>query len=163
MRVDPTVVIYTISKAGDKWIKTMELKQKKGKRWDHLNIEDGYIHHEWDLGRESGSRSTALTNIDPRVGHQMKKTEGKLPYLVMAAILALMMFWANRGDAVSYVFWGMLPTLFVVFLVVAFRIRSKEALSFVYLRDGSVFAIVRHDWVDDETREAFLIELGARK
>ncbi len=57
----------------------------------------------------------------------------------------------------------MLPTLFVVFLVVAFRIRSKEALSFVYLSDGSVFAVVRHDWVDVEAREAFLHTLSAQK
>ena len=141
----------------------MELKQKKGKRWDHLKIEGNRIHHEWDLGRESGSRSTALANIDPNVGHQAKKTEGKLPYLVMAGILAGLMFWATQGDAVSMVFWGMLPTLFVVFLVVAFRMRSKEAFSFVYLRDGSVFAVVRHDWVDDEAREAFLIELSTQR
>ena len=141
----------------------MELNQKKGKRWDHLKIEDDCIHHEWDLGRESGSRSTALVNIDPHIGYQTKKTEGKLPYLFMATILAGLMVWANQGDGVSYVFWGMLPTLFVLFMVIAFRIRSKEALSFVYLRDGSVFAVVRHDWVDDEAREAFLIELSARK
>ena len=141
----------------------MELKQIKGKRWDHLKIEDARIHHEWDLGRESGSSSTALANIDPRVGHQTKKTEGKLPYLMMAAILAGLMVWANRGDGVSFVFWGMLPTLFVLFLVIAFRIRSKEALSLVYLRDGSVFSVVRHDWVDDEAREAFLIELSMRE
>lgn len=141
----------------------MELKQTKGKHWDHLKIEGDRIHHEWSLARESGSRSTALANIDPHVGHQSKKTEGKLPYLVIAAVLAFMMYWANHGDEVSMVFWGMLPTLFVVFMVIAFRIRSKEALSFVYLRDGSVFSVVRHDWVDDEAREAFLIELSARK
>lgn len=141
----------------------MELKQTKGKRWDLLKIEGDSIHHEWNLDRESGSRCTALANIDPRVGYQTKKTEGKLPYLFMATILAGLMVWANQGDGVSYVFWGMLPTLFVLFMVITFRIRSKEALSFVYLRDGSVFAVVRHDWVDDEAREAFLIELSARK
>lgn len=140
----------------------MELKQTKGKRWDLLKVEGDRIHHEWNLDRESGSRSTALANVDPRVGHQVKKTEGKLPYLFMAAFLAGLMVWANQGDSVSMVFWGMLPTLFVVLMVVAFRIRSKEALSLVYLRDGSVFAVIRHDWVDDEAREAFLIELSMR-
>lgn len=141
----------------------MELKQKKGKCWDHLKIEDGRLHHEWDLSRESGSRSTALGNIDPHVGHQAKKTEGKAPYLVMAAVVAALMLWATQGDAVSPVFWGMLPTLFVVFLVIAFRIRSTEALSLIYLRDGSVFAIVRHDWVDAEAREAFFDALSTQK
>ena len=141
----------------------MELKQTKGKRWDLLEIKGGRLHHEWNLGRESGSRSTELGNIDPHVGQQMKKTEGKAPYLLMATVLAGLMIWATQGDAISPVFWGMLPTLFVVFLVVAFRIRSKEALSLVYLRDGSVFAVVRHDWADDEAREAFLCTLSARK
>ena len=141
----------------------MELKQAKGKRWDHLKIDGDRIHHEWDLGRESGSRSTALVNIDPHVGQQLKKTEGKLPYLVMATVLAGLMFWATQGDAVNLLFWGMIPTFFVVFIVIAFRIRSQDALSFVYLRDGSVFTIVRHDWVSDKAREAFLIELSMRK
>jgi hypothetical protein len=141
----------------------MELKQKKGKRWDHLKIDDGRLHHDWDLGRESGSRCTDLVNIDPHVGHQAKKTEGKAPYLVLAAILAALMVWATQGDAISPVFWGMLPTLFVVFLVIAFRIQSKEALSLVYLRDGSVFAVVRHDWVDAETRDAFFGALSTQK
>ncbi len=141
----------------------MELKQKKGKRWDHLKIEDGRLHHEWDLGRESGSRCTDLVNIDPHVGHQAKKTEGKTPYLIMAAIIAGLMVWATQGDAVSPVFWGMMPTLFVVSLVIAFRIRSKEALSLVYLRDGSVFAAVRHDWVDDDACQAFFSALSTAK
>ena len=141
----------------------MELKQKKGKRWDHLRIEDGRIHHEWELSRESGSRSTELANIDPHVGHQVKKTEGKAPYLLMAAIIAFLMFLSGKGDDIGLTVWGMLPTLFVLFLVIAFRIKSKEALSMVYLSDGSVFAVVRHDWVDHEAREAFLIELSARK
>lgn len=140
-----------------------ELKQTKGKRWDHLRIEEGRLHHEWDLGRESGSRSTDLENIDPYVGHQVKKTEGKTPYLVMAAICAGLMFFAQRGDAISLVFWGMLPTLFVIFLIIAFRIRSKEELSLLYLSDGSVFAAIRHDWVDDEARETFLKALSARQ
>lgn len=141
----------------------MELKQQKGKRWDHLKIEDDRLYHEWDLGSESGSRSTELANIDPHVGRQAKKTEGKAPYLIMAAILAALMVFATQGDAISPVFWGMLPTLFMVFLVIAFRIKSKEALSLVYLRDGSVFAVVRHDWADDEAREAFLSALSTRK
>ncbi len=148
---------------GRQCIATMELKQNKGKRWDHLKIEDGRLHHEWDLGRESGSRSTALGNVDPHVGHQAKKTEGKAPYLIMAAIIAGLMVWATQGDAISLVFWGMLPTLFVVFLVIAFRIQSKEALSLVYLKDGSVFAVVRHDWADVEAREAFLGALSAQQ
>jgi hypothetical protein len=141
----------------------MELKQTKGKRWDHLTVEGDRIHHEWDLGRESGSRSTALANIDTHVGQQLKKTEGKLPYLVMATALAGLMFWATQGDAVNLLFWGIIPTFFIVFIVIAFRIRSKDALSFVYLRDGSVFTIIRHDWVSDKAREAFLIELSMRK
>ena len=137
----------------------MELEQKKGKRWDHLKIKGGRIEHEWDLGRDRGCRSTALSNIDPHVGHHAKKTEGKAPYLVMAAILAGLMVMANQGDDVSLVFWGMLPTLFVVFLVVAIRIRSKEDASIIYMKDGSVFAIIRHDWVEESKREAFLKKL----
>ena len=140
-------------------MKQMELAQKKGKRWDHLKIKSGRIEHEWDLGRDSGSRSTALSNIDPHVGRHGKKTEGKLPYLVMAAVVVGLMVLANQGDDVSLVVWGMLPTLFVVFLVVAFRIRSKEDASIIYMKDGSVFAIVRHDWVEESKREAFLKKL----
>ena len=137
----------------------MELKQQKGKRWDHLEIKGGRIEHEWDLGRDSGSRSTALSNLDSHVGLHGKKTEGKAPYLVMAAVVAALMVVANQGDDVSLVFWGMLPTLFIVFLVVAFRIRSKEDASIIYMKDGSVFAIVRHDWVEEAKREAFLKKL----
>ena len=141
----------------------MELKQKKGKRWDHLKIEDGRIHHEWDLGRESGTRSTPLTNLDPNIGCQVKKTEGKAPYLVLAATMAMLMLLASKGDAISPIVWGMLPTLFVLFLVMAFRIQSKEAVSILTLRDGSVFAVIRHDWVEDTAREAFLEALSTAK
>jgi hypothetical protein len=141
----------------------MELKQKKGKRWDHLKIEDGRIHHEWDLGRESGTRSTALTNLDPSIGTQMKKTEGKAPYLVLAAMMALLMLLSTKGDGIGLTVWGMLPTLFVLFLVMAFRIQSKEAVSILTLRDGSVFAVIRHDWVEDTAREAFLEALSTAK
>ncbi|MFQ3224480.1 MAG: hypothetical protein ACI8Z5_000730 [Lentimonas sp.] len=137
----------------------MELKQKKGKRWDHLKIKGGRIEHEWDLGCDSGSRSTALSNVDPHVGRHTKKTEGKLPYLVMAAILAGLMLMATQGDDVSLVFWGMLPTVFVVFVVVAIRIRSKEDASIIYMKDGSVFAIIRHDWVEEAKRAAFFQKL----
>lgn len=134
----------------------MELDQKKGKRWDHLRIKAGRIEHQWDLGRDSGTRSTALSNIDSQVGQHTKKTEGKAPYLVMAVIAAGLMILANRGDDVSLVVWGMLPTLLVLFLVIAFRIRSKEDASIIYMKDGSVFAVIRHDWVDEAAREAFL-------
>lgn len=137
----------------------MELKQQKGKRWDHLKIKGGRIEHEWDLGRDSGSRSTALSNIDPHVGLHGKKTEGKAPYLVMAAVVAGLMVMATQGDDISPVFWGMLPALFVVLIVVAFRIRSKEDASIIYMKDGSVFAIVRHDWVEEAKREAFFKKL----
>lgn len=138
----------------------MELKQKHGKHWDHLIIKNGRMEHTWDLGRESGSRSTALHNIDPHVGTQTKKTEGKLPYLVMAAITAFLMFLTSQGDGISLVVWGMLPTLFVVFLVIAFRIKSKSAVSVLYLRDGTVFALIRHDWVEDAARASFLKQLN---
>ncbi|CAA6690360.1 MULTISPECIES: hypothetical protein [unclassified Lentimonas] len=137
----------------------MDLEQKKGKRWDHLKLEGGRIEHEWDLGRDSGSRSTALSNLDPHVGRHGKKTEGKAPYLVMAAVVAGLMVLATQGDDVSLVFWGLLPTLFVLLIVVAFRIRSKEDASIIYMKDGSVFAIVRHDWVEQAKREAFLKKL----
>jgi hypothetical protein len=156
------IIIYIVSMAGINGQK-MELKQTKGKCWDRLKIEGDRIHHEWDLGRESGSRSTALANIDPHVGQQLKKTEGKWPYLVIATALAGLMLWATQGDGVNAMFWGILPTFFVVCLVIASRIRSQDELSLVYLRDGSVFAVVRHDWVSDEAREAFLIELSMRK
>ncbi|MDG1242334.1 MAG: hypothetical protein P8R37_04130 [Opitutae bacterium] len=141
----------------------MELKQTKGKRWDNLKIEGDRIHHEWDLVCERGTRSTALANIDPHIGQQLKKTEGKLPYLVMAMVLAALMFWATQGDGVNRMFWAILPPFFVACLVIAVRIRSQSELSFVYLRDGSVFTVVRHDWVSDEVREAFLIKLSMRK
>ncbi len=140
-------------------MKHMELAQKKGKRWDHLKIKGGRIEHEWDLGRDRGSRSTALSNIDSHVGRHGKKTEGKLPYLVMAAVVAGLMVLANQGDDVSLVVWGLLPTLFVVLMVVAFRIRTKEDASIIYMKDGSVFAVIRHDWVEPAKREAFLKKL----
>ena len=134
----------------------LELKQKKGKRWDHLKIDGDRIHHEWDLGRERGSRSTALANLDPNIGYQLKKTEGRAPYLILAALVASLMLLATRGNDISPIVWGMLPTLFVIFLVIAFRIHSKAALSIISLRDGSLFAVIRHDWVEDAAREAFL-------
>ena len=140
-------------------MKHMELAQNKGKRWDHLKIKGGRIEHEWNLGRDSGRRSTALSNIDSHVGLHRKKTEGKLPYLVMAAVVAGLMVLANQGDDVSLVVWGLLPTLFVVLIAVAFRIRAKEDASIIYLKDGSVFAVIRHDWVEPAKREAFLKKL----
>ena len=134
----------------------MELVQKKGKRWDQLKIEEGRIEHKWDLGRESGTRSTALANLDRNIGYQMKKTEGRTPYLILAAMVAALMWLATRGNAINPMVWGLLPTLFVVLLVVAFRIKTKQALSIISLKDGSLFAVIRHDWVNDSQREAFL-------
>lgn len=142
----------------------MELTQKKGKRWDHLKIEGGRIEHKWDLGRESGSRSTALANLDSNIGYQMKKTEGRTPYLILVAMVAALMLLATQGNAINPMVWGLLPTLFVVLLVVALRIKSKQALSIISLRDGSLFAVIRHDWVEDAAREAFLEALtGTQK
>lgn len=139
----------------------MELKQQKGKQWDKLWIEDGRIHHEWNLSRESGSRSTLIENLDSKIGFQVKLSEGKAPYLVLAAITAFLMYLSNMGDGIGLIVWGMLPTLFVLFLFMAFRIKSKEEVSFLSLRDGSVFAVIRHDWVGAEQREQFFDLLKA--
>jgi hypothetical protein len=133
----------------------MELKQQKRKQWDKLWLEDGRIHHEWNLSRERGSRSTLVENLDSRIGFQVTLSEGKLPYLVLAAITAVLMFLCTKGDGIGPIVWGMLPTLFVLFLCLALRIKSKEELSILTLRDGSVFALVRHDWVCAEARAAF--------
>jgi hypothetical protein len=143
----------------------MELKQQKRKQWDKLWIEGGRIHHEWKLSRESGSRSTLIENLDSKIGFHLKLSEGKLPYLVLAATTALLMLLATKGDAIGPIVWGMLPTLFVLFLFMAIRIQSKEELSILTLHDGSVFAVVRHDWVSAEAREQFFeaLKLEARE
>ena len=77
--------------------------------------------------------------------------------------MALLMLLSTKGDGIGLTVWGMLPTLFVLFLVMAFRIQSKEAVSILTLRDGSVFAVIRHDWVEDTAREAFLEALSTAK
>jgi hypothetical protein len=133
----------------------MELKQQKGKQWDKLSIADGRIHHEWSLSRESGNRSTLIENLDTKIGFQAKMTEGKAPYLVLAAISAGLIYFSTMGDGIGLVVWVMLPTLLVFFLFMAFRIESKEEVSVLSLRDGSVFAVIRHDWVDASKREQF--------
>jgi hypothetical protein len=150
------LVVYTTLKAGDKSNSHMELVQKQGKRWDQLKIEGRRIEHKWDLGRESGTRSTALANLDPHIGCQVKKTEGRTPYLILAAMVAALMLLATQGNAINPLVWGLLPTLFVVLLVAALRTKSKQALSIISLKDGSLFAVIRHDWVEGAQREAFL-------
>lgn len=141
----------------------MKLIQQQGKQHDTLELDGDRILHSWSLKREKGERSTDLANIDPEFAITERKSEGKLPYFTLGLIFLLLFFMNYPGPGVlGNVVRGLFFGACVASFLVGFLIRKTESATILHLRDGTVFAVIRHHWVEPEEREAFLSQLKSK-
>lgn len=141
----------------------MKLIQKRGRQHDSLELEGERISHSWSLGKENGERSTDVGNLDSEFAHTEQKSEGKLPYFTIGLIFLLLLWFGYPGEGtLGRVFAGLFLGACIASFIVGFFIRGKENITILHLKDGSVFAVIRHHWVAKEEREAFLSSLKSK-
>ncbi|TVP78066.1 MAG: hypothetical protein EA353_09150 [Puniceicoccaceae bacterium] len=138
----------------------MKLMQKRGKQHDCLELDEDRIVHSWSLSKENGERATDVANLDPDFGSAEQKNEGKLPYFTIGFIFLLLLWFGYPAEGMlGHVLTGLFVGGCIASFVVGFLIRGKESVTILHLKDGSVFAVIRHHWVAQEAREQFLSTL----
>lgn len=124
------------------------------------------IFHSWSLKKEKGERSTDLANLDPDFAVTERENEGKLPYFILGLMFLVLVLLDFPGQGIlGNVLKGLFLGAGIACFLVAILIRKKERVTIVHLKDGSVFALIRHRWVGAEERETFLssLEKGIRE
>jgi hypothetical protein len=144
-------------------LQKMKLIQKRGRQHDSLELDGDRIIHSWSLKKENGERSTDIENLDPEVAFTERKSEGKLPYFTIGFIFLLLLWFGYPGEGIlGRVLTGLFIGACIASFLVGFSIRGKENVTILHLKDGSVFAVIRHHWVGAKEREAFLSSLENR-
>jgi len=141
----------------------MKLMQKRGKQHDCLELSSDRIFHSWALRKENGERSTDIANLDTEFGFTEQKSEGKLPYFTIGLIFLLLLWVGYPGAGIfGHLLTGLFAGACIASFVVGLSIREKENLTILHLKDGSVFAVIRHHWVAKDDREQFLSALESK-
>ena len=141
----------------------MKLMQKRGSQHDSLELEGDRISHSWSLKKEKGERSTNIANLDSEFAFTEHKSEGRLPYFTIGFIFLLLLWFGYPGEGMlGHLLTGLFVGACIASFVVGLLIRGKENLTILHLKDGSVFAVIRHHWVAEKDREDFLSSLKTK-